>query len=230
MFAHVWRQSACGAVVKIIVGLGNPGMRYAQTRHNVGFDTMDVFASRQGWSWSGRRMRASLAKGMLGAEKVLLAKPQTYMNDSGLAVGELVRFYKLDLADLLVVCDDLDLPLGRVRLRARGAAGGQHGLESIIQHLGGNRQFARLRIGVGRPAQGRSQNIDFLLSRPTRDERIELDLASERAADAIVAFITEGVEVTMNRFNGGNGASAGSGQAAPAPATPSAAGGEGSGA
>ena len=133
--------------MKIIVGLGNPGMRYAQTRHNVGFDTMDVFASRQGWSWSGRRMRASLAEGMLGAEKVLLAKPQTYMNDSGLAVGELVRFYKLDLADLLVVCDDLDLPLGRVRLRARGAAGGQHGLESIIQHLGGNRQFARLRIG-----------------------------------------------------------------------------------
>jgi len=189
--------------VKIIIGLGNPGTRYAQTRHNVGFDTLDVFAARQGWLWNGRRMHATLAEGVVGAEKVLLAKPQTYMNDSGLAVGELVRFYKLDLRDLLVVCDDLDLPLGRVRVRARGAAGGQHGLESIIQHLGGDTRFARLRIGVGRPAQGREKNVDFLLSRPTRDERIELDLACERAADAAQTFIVEGVDAAMNRFNGG---------------------------
>lgn len=196
-------------LVKIIVGLGNPGMRYAHTRHNIGFDTVAVFAARQGWSWSGRRMRALLAEGVVGTEKVVLAQPQTYMNESGLAVGELVRFYKLDPRDLLVVCDDLDLPLGRVRLRARGAAGGQHGVESIIQHLGGETRFARLRIGVGRPAQGRDKNVDFLLSRPTRDESIELDLARERAADAIAVFITEGAEVAMNRFNGTNGGSNG---------------------
>jgi PTH1 family peptidyl-tRNA hydrolase len=187
--------------VKIVVGLGNPGARYARTRHNLGFDAVDLFASRQGWAWNGRRMRAALAEGVSAGEKVLLAKPQTYMNDSGLAVGELVRFYKLDLGSLLVVCDDLDLPLGRVRLRARGAAGGQHGLESIIQHLGGDTRFARLRIGVGRPTQGREQNIDFLLSRPTADERIELDLACERAADAIAVYLAEGVEAAMNRFN-----------------------------
>jgi PTH1 family peptidyl-tRNA hydrolase len=188
--------------VKIVVGLGNPGMRYANTRHNIGFDTVDLLAARQGWAWNGRRSRAVLAEGMLGGEKVLLAKPQTYMNESGLAVGELVRFYKLDLEHLLVVCDDLDLPLGKVRLRARGAAGGQHGLESIIQYLGGSTGFSRLRIGVGRPAGGRDENLDFLLSRPTLDERIALDQARERAVEAIVTYVTEGIAVAMNRFNG----------------------------
>lgn len=193
--------------MKIVVGLGNPGMRYANTRHNIGFDTVDLLAVRQGWAWNGRRSRAVLAEGALGGEKVLLAKPQTYMNESGLAVGELVRFYKLDLENLLVVCDDLDLPLGKVRLRARGAAGGQHGLESIIQHLGGNTAFPRLRIGVGRPAGGRDENLDFLLSRPTLDERIALDQARERAVEAIVAYVTEGIAAAMNRFNGdGRGA------------------------
>lgn len=187
--------------VKLVVGLGNPGMRYAHTRHNVGFDTLDVLARREGWEWAGRRSRAVLAEGTLGGEKVLLAKPQTYMNDSGLAVGELVRFYKLELPNLLVVCDDLDLPLGRVRLRARGAAGGQHGLESIIQHLAGSTGFPRLRIGVGRPREGRSENVDFLLSRPTRDERLTLDEACERAADVIVTHVCDGIEVAMNRFN-----------------------------
>jgi PTH1 family peptidyl-tRNA hydrolase len=192
--------------VKIIVGLGNPGARYANTRHNVGFDTVDVLAQRQGWAWTGRRMHAALAEGLVqstaGAEKMLLAKPQTYMNDSGLAVGELVRFYKLDLPELLVVCDDLDLPLGKIRLRPRGAAGGQHGLESIIQHLGGRSDFARLRIGIGRPERGREENIDFLLSKPERDEQIELRLACDRAADALLVAVTEGIEVAMNHFNG----------------------------
>jgi PTH1 family peptidyl-tRNA hydrolase len=195
--------------VKIIVGLGNPGMRYANTRHNIGFDTVDLLAARQGWAWTGRRSRAVLAEGALVGEKVLLAKPQTYMNESGLAVGELVRFYKLDLENLLVVCDDLDLFLGRVRLRARGASGGHHGLESIIEHLGGKTDFPRLRLGVGRPAGGRDDNLDFLLSRPTLDERISLDQARERAVDAIVVYVTEGIAAAMNRHNGDAGAKAG---------------------
>jgi PTH1 family peptidyl-tRNA hydrolase len=188
--------------VKIIVGLGNPGMRYAHTRHNVGFDTVDALAQSEGIAWGKRRFHAALAEGTIGSQRVLLAKPQTYMNDSGLAVGELVRFYKLDLADLLVVCDDLDLPLGRVRLRVRGAAAGQHGMESIIQHLGGRNGFPRLRIGIGRPVQGRDENVDFLLSRPTRDERIALDSAIERATDAILVYLAEGIEAAMNRYNG----------------------------
>jgi PTH1 family peptidyl-tRNA hydrolase len=133
-------------------------------------------------------------------EKLLLAKPQTFMNDSGVAVSELVRFYKLDLRDLLIVCDDLDLPLARVRMRARGAAGGQHGLESTIRLLGTN-DFARLKIGVGRPTHGRGENVDFLLSAPRGDERAQLDDAIATAADAALLWVAEGAESAMNRYN-----------------------------
>jgi PTH1 family peptidyl-tRNA hydrolase len=186
--------------VKLIVGLGNPGARFAHTRHNVGFDVVDLLASRNGWSWESHRSKSLVAGGSLrvpvaapaasteateGAavaaavapawreEKLLLARPQTFMNESGVSVSELVRFYKLALRDMLIVCDDLDLPLARVRLRARGAAGGQHGLESTIRLLGTN-DFARLKIGIGRPAHGRAENVDFLLSAPRGDERAGL--------------------------------------------------------
>ncbi|HET9110398.1 MAG TPA: aminoacyl-tRNA hydrolase [Ktedonobacterales bacterium] len=208
--------------MKLIVGLGNPGARYARTRHNVGFDVVDLLASRNGWSWQAHRGRALVASGSLRVpvpapasaeddsetptapawreEKALLAKPQTFMNDSGVAVSELVRFYKLDLRDLLIVCDDLDLPLARTRLRARGAAGGQHGLESTIRMLGTN-DFARLKIGIGRPAHGRGENVDFLLSAPRGDERAKLDEAIATAADAALLWLAEGAEVAMNRYN-----------------------------
>src|SRR5262249_41774164 len=109
--------------VKLIVGLGNPGLRYAHTRHNAGFEAVDLVASAQGWGWEVRKHRSQIAAGTLGVGRVVLAKPQTYMNESGLAVAEMVRFYKLDLVDLLVICDDLDLPRGKVRLRRSGAAG-----------------------------------------------------------------------------------------------------------
>ena len=186
--------------MKVIVGLGNPGMRYARTRHNAGFNAVEILAARQSWPWALRRSHAVVASGVVDAEKVVLAKPETYMNDSGVAVGELVRFYKVDLSDVLVICDDLDLPLGRVRVRSEGSAGGQHGLESIIRHLGTSR-FARIRIGLGRPANGRGENIGFLLSAPQGDERIQLDREIERAADAAWCWLTEGTEATMNRYN-----------------------------
>jgi PTH1 family peptidyl-tRNA hydrolase len=186
--------------VKLIVGLGNPGLRYARTRHNAGFDAVDIAATRQQWVWDTRRSRALLASGTVDENKVVLAKPQTYMNESGIAVSELVRFYKIDRADLLVICDDLDLPLGRIRLRPDGSAGGQHGLESIISYLGTN-AFARIKIGVGRPANGRGENIGFLLSLPRGDERIQLDSAIERAADAAWCWLKDGTEATMNRYN-----------------------------
>ena len=196
--------------MKLIVGLGNPGLRYAHTRHNAGFDTVDLIAGRERWSWDTRRSRSLLASGVIAADtldqsdksdKVVLAKPQTYMNDSGSAVSELVRFYKLVPEDLLVICDDLDLPLGRIRLRSNGSAGGQHGLESIILHLGTS-SFARIKIGVGRPLHGRDENIGFLLSVPKGDERIQLDQALVRAADAGWCWLEEGTDVCMNRFNG----------------------------
>ncbi len=217
--------------VKLIVGLGNPGARYARTRHNVGFDVVDELSRRLRWSWEVGRGKAMVASGLYRAsvtprpatraeavddapdappppapepvireEKLLLAKPQTYMNESGVSVSELMRFYKLDRRDLLLICDDLDLPLGRTRIRARGAAGGQHGLESTIKLLG-TTDFARLKIGIGRPAHGRDENVDFLLSPPRGDERIALDAAIERAADAALVWALEGAEAAMNRFN-----------------------------
>jgi PTH1 family peptidyl-tRNA hydrolase len=133
-------------------------------------------------------------------EKVLLVKPQTFMNDSGVAVSDLVRFYKLSLRDLLVICDDLDSPLGRVRLRERGAAGGQHGLESTIRMLASS-DFPRLKIGVGRPTRGRDANVDFLLSAPRGDDRIALDAGIARAADAAHIWATQGAQAAMNQFN-----------------------------
>jgi peptidyl-tRNA hydrolase, PTH1 family len=188
--------------VKLIVGLGNPGVRYARTRHNAGFDAVDLLATRQGWTFDTTRSRSRIASGVVNGEKVLLAKPQTYMNDSGAAVSDLVRFYKLDPAnDLLVIADDLDLPLARIRLRVRGAAGGQHGLESTIRHLA-TRNFARVKIGIGRPEHGRDENVDFLLSAPRGDERIALDTAIDQAADAAMRWLTEGADVAMNAFNG----------------------------
>ncbi|HEX8035270.1 MAG TPA: aminoacyl-tRNA hydrolase [Ktedonobacterales bacterium] len=186
--------------MKVIAGLGNPGLRYARTRHNAGFDVVDLIAARQNWTWDTRRFHSLMTSGSIGPEKVVLLKPQTFMNDSGLAVSEAVRFYKLDLADLLVICDDLDLPLGKVRLRPNGSAGGQHGLESIIRHLSSN-AFPRIKIGVGRPKHGRAENIDFLLSQPRGDERLELDAAIERAAEAALTWVSEGTEVAMNRYN-----------------------------
>lgn len=186
--------------VKLIVGLGNPGARYAHTRHNAGFDAVDALAARYGWQWESGRGKSLIASGMVGSEKVLLAKPQTFMNDSGTAVSDLVRFYKLMPSDVLVLCDDLDLPLGKIRLRARGAAGGQHGMESIIRHLGSS-DFGRVRIGIGRPAHGRDENVDFLLSAPRGEERLALDDAIDRAARAAHTWLTEGAEAAMNMFN-----------------------------
>src|SRR5437588_8571480 len=136
--------------MKLVVGLGNPGPEYERTRHNVGFRVVDKLASKLGWKWSERRNRAMLASGVIGLEKVVLAKPITFMNLSGQAVGELVRWYKIQPEDILVVSDDLDLPTGKVRLRTRGSAGGQNGLKNILSHLHTD-QIPRLRVGIGRP-------------------------------------------------------------------------------
>jgi len=187
--------------MKLIVGLGNPGLEYRQTRHNVGFRVLDIFAEHMRWRWSEQRSRAILASGTVGAEKVVLLKPLTYMNLSGEAVGALVRWYKLpSLADLLVVCDDLDLPVGKVRLRPKGSSGGQKGLESIIHHLHTD-DFPRLRIGIGRPMHSRGDPISYVLGNPGGDERILLQTGEEKAAEAIPLFITQGLETAMNVVN-----------------------------
>ena len=187
--------------MKMIVGLGNPGLEYRQTRHNVGFRVVDAFAEQLKWRWSEQRSRAILASGAVGVEKVVLVKPLTYMNLSGEAVGALMRWYKLpSLADLLVVCDDLDLPVGKVRLRPKGKSGGQKGLENIIHHLH-TPDFPRLRVGIGRPTHSRGDPISYVLGIPGGDERILLQSGEEKAAEAIPLFIKQGLEAAMNVVN-----------------------------
>lgn len=178
--------------MKMIVGLGNPGQQYEHTRHNVGFHCVDKLASKLNWKWE-RQNRAMVASGILGTEKVILVKPITFMNNSGEAVSDLLRWYKLQPTDLLVVCDDLDLPVGKIRLRANGSAGGHNGVDNIIHHLHTN-QFPRLRIGIGRPAHQRQQTINYVLGVPPLDERILL----ETAEDQVVAYIPQAIGPDLN--------------------------------
>jgi PTH1 family peptidyl-tRNA hydrolase len=186
--------------MKLVIGLGNPGPQYEHTRHNVGFRVVDQFAAKQGWKWTERRGRAMLASGTLGNEKVVLAKPITFMNLSGEAVGELVRWYKAQPEDILVICDDLDLPTGKVRLRTSGSAGGQKGMKNILLHLHTDK-IPRLRVGIGRPTNTRMDGKDYVLSVPSGDERILLDAGEERAVEAARMVITQGFATTMNVFN-----------------------------
>ncbi len=186
--------------MKLVIGLGNPGPQYEHTRHNAGFRVVDKLATKLEWKWSERRGRAVLASGTIGTEKVILAKPLTFMNLSGEAVGELVRWYKLPPEDVLIVYDDLDLPVGKVRLRSKGSAAGHNGLENIILHLHTN-QFPRLRVGIGRPSNRRMDTIDYVLGVPQGDERILLDTGEDRAVEAVQMAITQGIGTTMNLVN-----------------------------
>jgi PTH1 family peptidyl-tRNA hydrolase len=185
--------------MKLVIGLGNPGSQYEQTRHNIGFRIVDSLATKYGWRWE-RQGRAMLASGTIGTEKVILVKPLTFMNKSGEAVGELVRWHKLLPEDVLVVYDDLDLAVGKLRLRANGSAGGHNGVDSIIHHLHTN-QFPRLRVGIGRPANNRMDTIHYVLGIPPGDERILLSTGEEKAVEAIPLTIQQGVASAMNIIN-----------------------------
>jgi len=187
------------APLTLIVGLGNPGREYADNRHNAGFQCLDRLAAAHGLSFTRRQARARVAQGNIAGRRVLLVKPQTFMNASGEAVGQLARFYKVAPEDVLVVYDDLDLPLGKIRLRPGGGAGGHRGMRSIIQHLG-TEDFPRLRLGIGRPP-GSMDPVDYVLSDFTADERAEMELTFERAVAAIECFLREGIEAAMNAFN-----------------------------
>jgi PTH1 family peptidyl-tRNA hydrolase len=186
--------------VKLIVGLGNPGGKYRGTRHNIGFAVVDELARRRSVEFDSSPVEALVAK-VRGVEPVLLAKPLTFMNASGEAVGALTRYYKLDLTDLMVVVDEVQLPLGKLRARARGSAGGHNGLKSLIAQLGD--QFARLRVGVGR-GEMRRDLADHVLARFEADEAAEVERMTTRAADASEMFVTSGIEAVMNAYNGGD--------------------------
>ncbi len=186
--------------MRLIVGLGNPGIRYAGTRHNIGFEVVDRFARRHGARLRRRWCRSLVADLRIRGEEFLLAKPQTFMNLSGEAVRELLLRTKAAAADMLVVCDDINLPLGRIRLRPTGSAGGHHGLESIISCIR-SQDFPRLRVGVGE-GNNRQDVRDHVLGRFHRSERRLVEDVIETAADCLDCAVQEGLHIAMNRFNG----------------------------
>ena len=189
--------------MKLIAGLGNPGPRYQDTYHNVGFAVLDELAQRHGVRFEDAPADALMARVRQLGDGLLLVKPLTYMNLSGVAVGELQRYYKVAPHDVLIVLDDVALPLGRLRVRAKGSAGGHNGLESVLDALG-TTAVPRLRVGIGR-GDPRRDLSNRVLSRVDAEERAQLADAIERAADAAEMFVVEGVEQAMNRYNAANG-------------------------
>jgi len=181
-----------------ICGLGNPGPKHAKNRHNAGFHCLDRIAQTWGLSFDRVRFKAYLATGRVAGVKVLLAKPLTFMNESGDAVVRLVNWYKVPVANLLIIYDDLDLPLGKIRLRPDGSAGGHKGMRSIISRLG-TQDFPRLRLGIGRPDRG--EPYQYVLHNFTSEQRAAMEDAYEKAITAVECFLTEGIASAMSRFN-----------------------------
>ena len=185
----------------LVVGLGNPGKEYAGTRHNMGFDVIDHLADEYNTGSFSKFGKSLAGKGMIGDCKVILLKPQTYMNLSGEAVREAVDFYKIDhKKQLIVVSDDIDLPEGKLRLRMKGSAGGHNGLKNIILHLGDD-EFYRIRVGVGAKPDKNADLADYVLGHPGKDDRKILEEAQDRAAQAVRCIMEEGIQKAMNQYN-----------------------------
>ncbi len=184
---------------KLVVGLGNPGSKYEGTRHNIGFEVIDRLAVGGSGASFGRKFEGLLAEAEIDFQRVLLLKPQTFMNLSGRSVVPALRFYKLEPADLLVLCDDLNLPLGKLRIRKGGSDGGQKGLRDISAQLG-TEDYARLRIGIG--DRGPIEAPDFVLSRFRPAERPVVEDALIVATQAVAVWVAQGADAGMNRFNG----------------------------
>ena len=184
----------------IIVGLGNPDRQYQNTRHNIGFDVIDAIAYKNHITVGERKHRALIGKGFVGGQKVVLVKPQTYMNLSGESVREVIDFYKVEeKSELIVISDDVSLDVGQIRIRKRGSAGGHNGLKNIILHLGHD-EFHRVRMGVGEKPQGYDL-VDYVLGHFPKEEREIMDESAKRAADAVEMMITDGADAAMNRYN-----------------------------
>jgi PTH1 family peptidyl-tRNA hydrolase len=185
--------------LKLVVGLGNPGPKYLGTRHNVGFELIDRLAEGARVDGFSRKFEGLLAEAEIDFRRVLLLKPDTFMNLSGRSVGQAVRFHKIELPDILVACDDLNLPLGKLRIRKGGSDGGQKGLRDIAHHLG-THEFPRLRIGIGEAGEG--QAVDYVLGRFKGAERAKIEDALILASQAAAVWASQGIQAAMNRFNG----------------------------
>ncbi|MBQ3281500.1 MAG: aminoacyl-tRNA hydrolase [Eubacterium sp.] len=186
--------------MKVIVGLGNPGRQYENTRHNIGFIAIDRISEKLGIEVNRSRFRSTVGEGRIGTEKVILAKPETYMNDSGLAVHDIMDFYKLEPEDLIVVYDDFDIPEGSVRIRPFGSAGTHNGMRSIVRLLGSDR-FPRVRIGTGKTDMEQRELIGFVLGGFSKDEVKIMEEAVDLARDACICWAESGIDLAMNRYN-----------------------------
>lgn len=186
--------------IYLIAGLGNPGRDYKLNRHNIGFMVLDSLADRLGEKFSRYESKALVTKERYQGQRLILAKPQTYMNESGQAVSNLVRFYKIPLENLLIVYDEVDLPFGTIRIRPNGGSAGHRGIQSIIERMG-TEQFSRLRVGIGRPP-GRKQAASYVLRDFSTEELAFISPIKEKVVDAVLTFVVDGVETAMNDFNG----------------------------
>jgi PTH1 family peptidyl-tRNA hydrolase len=183
----------------LIVGLGNPGRHFREDRHNIGFMVLDHLLKRLGLAFSRSQQNSLLTDGKIGEHKVFFAKPQTFMNMVGKAVAPLSRYYRIPLEHLLIIFDDLDLPMGTLRIRPQGGSGGHRGMQSILQYMD-TESIPRMRVGIGRPP-GQMDPADFVLQSFSKDEIEVIQITLERAADAIEVYIYEGIEAAMTRFN-----------------------------
>ncbi|GAA3656008.1 aminoacyl-tRNA hydrolase [Asaccharospora irregularis] len=184
----------------IIVGLGNPGKQYENTRHNVGFNVIDILAKEYGISVTKIKHKALIGEGRVESEKVILVKPQTYMNLSGETLIDIYKYYKVDLSNIVVVYDDIDLDVGKIRIRKKGSGGTHNGMRSITKCLGSN-EFPRVRVGVSKPTNGQDL-ADFVLSRFRKEESDDIAQGLEKAFRAVDSIIRDNIDISMNKYNG----------------------------
>lgn len=183
----------------IVVGLGNPGKDYTNTRHNIGFDTIELLAKRNNIKINKIKFKSVYGEGNIGDEKVLLVKPQTYMNDSGISLREIFSFYKIPIENIIVIVDDIDIDFSQVKIRKKGSAGSHNGLKSIVYHLQRD-DFPRVKIGIGKKRQGQDL-ANFVLSRFSKEERVIIEESILTGAESVEAIIKFGIEQAMNEFN-----------------------------
>ena len=183
----------------LIAGLGNPTREYEKTRHNVGFEAIDILADKAGTTVTEKKHKALYGKGYIGGQKVILAKPQTYMNLSGESIREIADFYKIEPENIIILCDDINLSEGQLRIRLKGSAGGHNGLKNIISHLG-TQEFPRIRIGVGEKPRGMDL-ADYVLGRFPKEQQAVMEEAYRDAAEAACMMIEEGADAAMNHYN-----------------------------
>lgn len=195
------KQAVAGPIEWLVIGLGNPGSKYTETRHNAGFRALDAYCAKSGQKMDKMKFKSLIGEGQFGGARVLFMKPQTFMNLSGEAVRDAAAFYKLDPSHILVLSDDISLDVGRIRVRAKGSAGGQNGLKNIIYHLNSD-QFPRVKIGVGAKPHPGYDLADWVLSRFTADEQEAIDAAVARAMQAAEAIILSGAAQAAQKFNG----------------------------